>query len=203
VLTDQELNNFSRTYDYLIDQRIGPKGERRSAHGCYVLPFVWNELTDWIGLETVGRLEQWFWEFFRDPFNSIGLFYLLFLRVVHKPNARYANPFPLGERERMLIKECVDLFRKKRSQISKRLKRLQEELECQRATPWDAVIETFPVDSGVHGRHLPQDIQRCLEYQLKLQLLNELKAALGEEAYDSLMAWGYQEIMSDDWSDLG
>ena len=199
VLSDDDLERFSKQYQYLEDVLIPVFRHRRQrsvkASYYYIVPYVYTELYDWVGSETSDALEGWFEKYFRGPIHEFSDWPLIFSKV-HKnysENVVPVSPCPLTNSEWRVVEGFCSSYDEREASLSKRFEDISEAAVKIEPTPWEAVLQTFPVDSYARGGHVPRQIKDCVRFRLYLEEVEILKQKLGYEKATKLAKWALEE----------
>jgi len=199
VLSDDALRKFAKKYQYLDEVfiEVGQGRMRRQwpASFFYVVPYAYTELKEWIGSETAGALEEWFGKYFRGPAHEFSNWPLIIIKVFknYSDNVAPIMPCPLNDEDWQAVDEFCTSRNERKLELSKRFEELREAAADCKPTPWEAVLQTFPVDSYARGRHIPREIKDCLRFRVYLDEVGKLKRKLGNEKARQFANWALQE----------
>lgn len=165
---------------------------RRYKDGRDVVLEMPRELQGWIGADRARSLDDWFTRNFR-PMNSYyqnwpHAFWQL-LRA-NSEGTSFPIPPPIKDAQwRLLQVFCNDYYRKKKA-LGVRFREIDLEAKQNGPTPWEAALQTFPVDSSVGGSYpWLRTVRNCLELQLFRDCWRELRIQLGQEAMEHFTDW--------------
>src|SRR5262245_56375486 len=199
VLSDDALRKFAKKYQYLDEVIIEVfQGRMRClwpASFFYVVPYAYTELKEWIGSETAGALEEWFGKYFRGPAHESSNWPLIIMHVFRNNSNNVAPimPCPLDDEDWQAVKEFCVSYDERNHELSKRFGELREAAADCKPTPWEAVLQTFPVDSYAKSRLIPREIEYCLHLRVYLDEVGNLKRRLGDEKARQFANWAFHE----------
>jgi hypothetical protein len=195
ILSNKELNEF-------VDKYINLIKPYKSGNDDLLILNVFNDLESWVGIESSIKLNKWYKKYFYGPWNEYLGIKLILLRLAYKNYKRFnlLSEIPLCDNQINIVNEITIAFDMKIKDLSEKFRNITFELSKQKATHWEAVVQTFPVDNSVNGKCLPRNIETSLKYQIYENQIHEIKMALGNQNFESFLSWVNKEIeINKDW----
>ena len=168
VLSQNQLNDYAEKY----------KGAKD------VLFSMYEELQGWIGPQRADELKGWFRQHFTPAFDGYTLWYHAFLHLL-KIISENRDPSITAQTtaaQMQAMRAFCDSYKAKRSNLTKRFDGIKESAVTGGPTLWEAVLQTFPVDS-VAGFDYPwlDSVKSCLNLYLFRDEWRKIKADIGSD----------------------
>ena len=170
VLTEDLLKRLSAPAE-----NLGPKD-----WSTYVTSDIFEKLQDRIGVNRAQTLKDWFERNYLPTRSGFQIWYLVIWRLLKEQSEKSGSTLPpaISHRQLRFMKIFCDRFEKKRSSLLEQF-RVIERIAV--PTRWEAVLQTFPVDScaGNYFPWLDYGVKPCLILKVFRTEWSELKARLG------------------------
>jgi hypothetical protein len=176
VLAEDLLSQYAKRYE--DDRNV-----------LFAMP---GELEGWIGGDRASLLKDWFTRNYRPMNSGYQIWPHAFWELLraNSVGTSYPTPPPIESAQWGLVQAfCNDYDRQKKA-LGLRFREIDLEAQQSGPTPWEAALQTFPVDSSVGGSHpWLGTVMRCLELQLFRDCWRELRNQLGHEDMEHFMDW--------------
>jgi hypothetical protein len=145
-----------------------------------------------IGADRASLLKDWFTRNFRPMNSGYQIWLHAFWELLRANSSGTLCPIPPaieGAKWGLVQAFCDDYYRKKKA-LGLRFREIDLEAKQKGPTPWEAALQTFPVDSSVGGSYpWLRTVRKCLKLQLFRDCWRDLRNQLGPQATEQFLDW--------------
>lgn len=151
-----------------------------------------KEVEGWIGADRASLLKDWFTRNFR-PMNSgyqIWLHAFWELLRVNSVGTSHPLPPPIEGAQWGLVQAFCDNYYRQMKALGLRFREIDLEAKQNGPNPWEAALQTFPVDSSVGGSYpWLGTVRKSLELGLFRDCWRELRSHFGLDTMEQFTDW--------------
>lgn len=153
---------------------------------------MYVELEEWIGLDKANELKAWFSKHFHPAYEEVDVWLHAFWRLL-KDRSEKGNQSvgaPISNEQWQLVQEFCDDYQDAKQSLGERFREITLAAISGEPTLWEAVLQTFPVDS-VAGFEYPwlSSIEKCLRLQLFRDTWRRLIIRIGPDIMKEFTNW--------------
>lgn len=182
----------------LGDTELRKYSDRTSGLRANEITFlVYTDYEEWVGSETSSALKNWFITNYQQTRSAYQNWLHEFWRFLHIRSGRLPHSilYPLSDEQWDSIKSFCDTFYTRKIAIRTQIRAIEEESRESPPTLWEAVLQTFPVDSSPGGNFpwLRHGIGEVLILQAFRSEWEVLREKMGPELIKNFVLWAEEQ----------